>query len=285
MNIKSTNSWGYKIHNKWDGIVGMVESGEVDFSVCLNAIRLERLDVIDYAANSIWTINLIIYQFYSSSIVSSLLRHTVTLNIDSVKKLEESGFDVGVENLQFVTKAIEKHGEIDPYMKRIIDKKINPKSEYLVVKEGVQRIRKGHYAFFTDPSTSYWIIKNIFSEAEKCDLSEFAINKPEATAYLVPKKSPYKKLINYANDVLMETGLVERELRKWYGMKPKCVAGKTKTEESLVSVGIKDIASLLVFLSVGVIVSLTVLIMEIIVHQYHTEKTKTNERTVKIYIT
>lgn len=54
----------------------------------------------------IFLFSLTMYQFYSSSIVSGLLR-PVVLNIDSVQTLEESGLDVGVEDLNIVTKMIE----------------------------------------------------------------------------------------------------------------------------------------------------------------------------------
>lgn len=76
----------------------------------------------------------------------------------------------------------------------------------------------------------------------------------------------------------METGLVEREMRIWHGMKPICAVGKTATEESLVSVEIKDVASLLGLLSIGLFISFTVLVMEIIVHHYHEENTKSTEK-------
>jgi len=46
------------------------------------------------------------YQFYSSSIVSGLLRPAV-MKIDSVQKLEESGLDVGVEDFNIINKTIE----------------------------------------------------------------------------------------------------------------------------------------------------------------------------------
>lgn len=82
-------------------------------------------------------------------------------------------------------------------MQSIIDKKIKPKLGYLEAKDGVKKIKKGYYAFFTDPGISYWLINDIFTEKEKCDLSELSIGRPEATAYLVQKNSPYKKLINY----------------------------------------------------------------------------------------
>lgn len=83
-------------------------------------------------------------------------------------------------------------------MQRIIDKKIKLNSEYLLAKEGAKKIKKGFYAFFTDPGTTYWLINDIFTEREKCDLTELSINRPEAAAYLIQKNSPYKKLINHA---------------------------------------------------------------------------------------
>ncbi|XP_022164576.1 glutamate receptor ionotropic, delta-2-like [Myzus persicae] len=363
LHIETTNSWGYKMNNKWDGIVGMLISGEADFSISLNALRSERYDVVDYSAISTWkhlpcfifrhprsstastniflrpfetavwfsiicvvilsgfvyctimhyesnqifslrvlsdivllkigtlcqqgtameptklsnrlivilmfAFSLIMYQFYSSSIVSGLLRPTI-MNIDSVQKLEESGLDVGIEDFNVVTKVIEVYGEINPYLKKIIDNKIKPKSEYLLAKDGVRKIKKGHYAFFTDPATSYWLINDIFTEKEKCDLTELPLHRPETTGYLVRKKSPYRKLINYANCILRETGLMDRELRIWHAEKPKCSAGKTTTEESLVSVKINDIVSLFAFLIIGFISSFTILILEIIVHRHNT---------------
>jgi len=93
---------------------------------------------------------------------------------------------------------VKVYGEINPYLKKIIDKKIKPKSEYLLAKDGVKKIKKGHYAFFTDPATSYWLINDILTEKEKCDLTELPLHRPESTGYLVRKKSPYRKLINYA---------------------------------------------------------------------------------------
>lgn len=54
LKIETTNSWGYKVNSKWDGIVGMLMSGEADFSISLNALRSERYDVVDYSAISTW---------------------------------------------------------------------------------------------------------------------------------------------------------------------------------------------------------------------------------------
>ncbi|XP_025424044.1 glutamate receptor ionotropic, delta-2-like [Sipha flava] len=369
MYIKTTNSWGYKTNNKWDGVIGMLISGEADFSVILNAIRPERLEVVEYSAITTWEhcpsfifrqprssstsmniflrpfemnvwfaiiglmllstlvyytiiyfesnevfilktlsdifllkigtlcqqgtvmeltklsnrfivllmflFSLIVYQFYSSSIVSGLLRPTI-INIDSLRELDESGLDVGIEDYNIVTKLANMAAETNPYMKKIIDKKVKPKSEYLFAKDGVKKVKKGHYAFYTDPASSYWFVNDIFTEKEKCDLSELPITRPEVTGFLVQKNSPYRKLINIAGNLLLETGIMDRELQIWYAKKPKCVAGKTTTEESLVSVGIKDIISLYIFLLVGFIVSIITLLLEKIIHHLINIKKQTD---------
>lgn len=49
-----TTSWGYKNNNSWDGLVGMLISGEADFSICINAIRPVRLEVVDYSTVTTW---------------------------------------------------------------------------------------------------------------------------------------------------------------------------------------------------------------------------------------
>lgn len=74
---------------------------------------------------------------------------------------------------------------------------------------------------------------------------------------------------------------MDRELQIWYAKKPKCAAGKTTTEESLVSVGVKDVISLYIFLLVGFIVSFIILLLEIIVHHLINIEKTTN--TVPLY--
>ncbi|XP_050432669.1 uncharacterized protein LOC126840772 [Adelges cooleyi] len=367
MNLIHTDKWGYMVDGKWDGLVGALLSGEADFSVCLNAIRTERLDVTDYSSVSTWKhdpcfifrhprstdninifvrpferqvwfciigimiisagvyyiinrfqsddsevtlkiwsdivllkvatlcqqglvvespklsnrliillmfiFSMVIYQFYSSSIVSGLLRPT-TKNIDTVKKLEESGMDFGIENWSILKILMNVKSEKNPYLKKIVDTKINPTNEYITPKAGVEKLKKGNYAFFTDPAVSYFFINDIFTEKEKCDLSELFISRPEVTGFLIQKRSPYKKLISHSHSVLLETGLVDRELKNWHAKKPHCVKGKRITEESLVSVEFKDITSILAFLLFGVIVSLIIFTLEIIVHHLKTKNKK-----------
>lgn len=54
MNIKTTHSWGYKINDKWDGIVGMLLAKEAEFSITINGLKPERVPVVDHAAITTW---------------------------------------------------------------------------------------------------------------------------------------------------------------------------------------------------------------------------------------
>lgn len=87
---------------------------------------------------------------------------------------------------------------MNPYMKRIYKNKIKSKSKYLQLREGLKKMKNGYYVFLTDPAVTYWLIKDLFTEKEKCDLAELHLNRPEVTGFLIQKNSPYKKLINYA---------------------------------------------------------------------------------------
>lgn len=80
---------------------------------------------------------------------------------------------------------------------------------------------------------------------------------------------------------MLETGFIQREYRIWHAKKPECVSGKSITQEALVSLGIKDIVSLLIFLFVGYVVSFSVLIVEIIIFHYNTEKQEISSQITK----
>ncbi|XP_050540389.1 ionotropic receptor 75a-like [Daktulosphaira vitifoliae] len=366
MKLVTTVSWGFKINNTWDGLVGSLVNGEADFSMCIAAVRTVRMDVIDYSALSIWTFepcfiirrrqsssnsvniflrpfnvyvwisltivivlaagvyyiifhfesdtptftlktwsdiillkigalcqqgstmsptkfsnrlivllilifSMVIYQFYSSSIVSELLRPNL-VNIDSIKMLDESGLNVGVEDFNILTAVIQAHIDTNPYLNRIINTKVNPKNEYLLPMEGVKKLKKGNYAFYTDPGTSYFLINDIFTEREKCDLSELLVHVPERTGFFIQKRSPYRELIIHASNILLEVGVIKKEHQYWYAKKPRCIDRNRVTEENLVSVELKDITSIFAFLLSGLLVSFIIFTIEIITHRYEIEK-------------
>ncbi|XP_050540390.1 uncharacterized protein LOC126905038 [Daktulosphaira vitifoliae] len=196
------------------------------------------MDIIKFSNRIIvlqlFIFSMIVYQFYSSSIVSGLLR-PISMKIDTAQKLEESGLDIGIENVNIVSSVVKLFSETDPFMKKVLDRQVNLKNEYFSAEEGIKKLKIGNYAFFTDPATSYFLINDIFTEREKCDLFEFQIKNPEVTGYMIKKKSPYKKLIIYGNSLLLEIGVINREFKIWHATKPQCIDKKKVTEENFLS--------------------------------------------------
>lgn len=85
-------------------------------------------------------------------------------------------------------------------IKNIVDKKISPPNvvpKYFSTQEGLQKMKKGMFAFFTDPASSYWLINDMFNDVEKCDMMQIPAQGPEVGSFMFKKRSPYKKLISY----------------------------------------------------------------------------------------
>jgi hypothetical protein len=62
---------------------------------------------------------------------------------------------------------------------------------------------------------------------------------------------------------LKETGMVDREYKRWFSQKPKCDANS----QGFVSVRIKDFYPTLVVLSIGIICSAVLFILEFVYHK------------------
>ena len=62
---------------------------------------------------------------------------------------------------------------------------------------------------------------------------------------------------------LKEAGMVDREYKRWFSQRPKCDA----KSQGFVSVRLKDFYPTLVVLSVGIICSATIFILELIHHK------------------
>jgi hypothetical protein len=54
MNITRVSSWGYPIGNtsRYDGVVGLLQQGEIQIAIVGLLFRTARLDIIDYAGET-----------------------------------------------------------------------------------------------------------------------------------------------------------------------------------------------------------------------------------------
>ncbi|CAG9829190.1 unnamed protein product [Diabrotica balteata] len=113
---------------------------------------------------------LFLYTAYTANIVA-LLQSTSDV-IKNSEDLVNSGIGLGMRNISFVLRLLAT--STDPITKSVYQKvsETGRRSNILELEEGMDRVRKEFFAFQTDPSVAYGIVKKTFQESEKCDLRQ-----------------------------------------------------------------------------------------------------------------
>ena len=116
--------------------------------------------------------SLLVYQYYSSFIVSSLLTDSPK-TIKSLDQLIDSDLKVGLENISYAIDFFVNTN--DSLSKKLYEKKISKNSNFMSVDEGLKLLKKGGFAFSVDTSYAYLLMKDILSDQENCELQEIKI--------------------------------------------------------------------------------------------------------------
>ncbi|THK33133.1 ionotropic receptor 75a [Diachasma alloeum] len=170
----------------------------------------------------IW--GLMLYQFYSASIVGSLLSGSSNW-ITTLQDLVDSDLEVGIEDMAynhdfFATTTDPVAQEL--YNKKVAISKKRKTEPYFSAEEGIKLIQKGGFAFQVDVATAYKFIEETFNVDEICDLVEIQLFPPKHTATGTAKHSPFKKMITYGLRKVMERGTPRRLLNIWMHRRPQC---------------------------------------------------------------
>ncbi|XP_046753140.1 uncharacterized protein LOC124416256 [Diprion similis] len=196
----------------------------------------------------IW--GLLLYQFYSASIVGSLLaQHPRYIN--TLKDLLDSDLRVGIEDIAYNYDFFAT--TTDPVALRLYKKKVAParnrkQPAYYSPREGLRRVQKGGFAFHVDVATAYKIITDTFAEDEICDLVEIQLFPPKHTATVTSKHSPFKKMVTYGMRKIIERGMAERLRHVWHYRKPICPESHSAIP---VPVSLEEFSPALFLLSMG----------------------------------
>lgn len=158
----------------------------------------------------------LVYNFYTSSIVSSLLVD-VPSPFQNVLEFAKSDLELGLESLGYFSTFINVKNSVSVYYFVVIKhnfvlKHLNDSDiQYLYRKkiysssnrkgsniygqeEGIEKVRQGGFAYQTEASTAYSIVKKTFSPIEICELEELGIIMPFMLSVMTKKNSEYRKL-------------------------------------------------------------------------------------------
>ncbi|XP_021928480.1 probable glutamate receptor isoform X2 [Zootermopsis nevadensis] len=211
----------------------------------------------------LFTTVIFLYTAYSACIVALLQSSTDAIR--TLKDLLNSGLTLGVEDVVY-----NRHyfpAASDP-IRRAIYNKVGA-DRFMSLEEGVEKLRKGLFAFHMELGPGYELISDTFLDEEKCGLQtiNFLIEIVEPWVG-VSKTTPLTEILSVAYRKVKEFGLQHRENSRFYQTKPKCV-----TRGSMfVSVGLVDCYAALLMLACGLLFSGAVLLMEFLTMTLHSYK-------------
>ncbi|KAF5303151.1 hypothetical protein FQR65_LT08314 [Abscondita terminalis] len=203
-----------------------------------------------------------IYTAYSANIVALL--QSSSNSIQTLNDLLHSRITIGVDDTVFNRFYFPNAKE--PVRKAIYEQKVAPpkqKPNYFSIKEGVQLLRNGVFAFHMETGVGYKFVLETFEEHEKCGLKEIQFLEVTDPALAIQKNSPYNEFIKIGLMQIRETGLQSREVSSLYTKKPVC----SNRASSFISVSLVDCYLIAAVASVGITLAFIILLFEIAFHR------------------
>ncbi|XP_058123005.1 ionotropic receptor 75a-like [Anopheles ziemanni] len=174
-----------------------------------------------------FTVLMFLYASYSANIVALL--QSPSTRIQSLDDLLASRLKFGVHdtvfNRHYFTHATERT------RRALYEQKIRVpggRDAFIPLEEGVDRIRRGLYAFHVEQGVGYKVISETYQEDEKCGLQEIQYLQVIDPYYAIQKNSSYKEMVKIGLFRLNEHGIQYRENAKLYTKKPTCSGGGGK---------------------------------------------------------
>nr|WPO56529.1 ionotropic receptor [Leucinodes orbonalis] len=261
------------ITSKWEATMSMhqfqLDGSWADVIILVIGAVLQQGCTLEprYAAGRSVTLLLflaltILYAAYSANIV--VLLRAPSSSVRTLPDLLNSPLKLGASDFEYNRYFFKKLN--DPIRKAIYDKKIAPKGKkpnFYSMKEGVERIRRGLFAFHMESNPGYRLIQETYLEGEKCDLVEIDyINEIDPW---VPgqKRSPFKDLFKINFMKIRESGVQWCLHRRLHVPRPRC-SGSVATFSS---VGFTDMLPAMLATLYGVMLAPAVLLLEIVYHR------------------
>ncbi|ALC43861.1 Ir75a, partial [Drosophila busckii] len=210
---------------------------------------------------ALFLISFIMYNYYTSVVVSSLLSSPVKSNIKTVQQLAESSLTVGLEPLSF-TKSYLNYSlrpEIHYFSKRKIETQSKNPQLWLPAEQGLLRVRDNPgYVFVFESSSGYAYVEQYYTQQQICDLNEILF-RPELLLYThLHRNSSYKEMVRLKLLRVLETGVYRKHRSQWARMKLHCYS-----QNFVITVGMEYVAPLFFMLLCSYVCVLLLLLLEL----------------------
>lgn len=212
--------------------------------------------------------SLLIYQFYSSFIVSSLLTDSPK-TINTIRQLIDSDLKVGMEDIIYNRDFFQTTKS--QLAMELYKKKIEKDENFLGILEGLKLTKQGGFAFQVDTSYAYRLIRETFTDEEICELNEILLFPVRPLSSAVAKDSPFREFFVIALQRMIESGVVDYWSHRWSGKKLR----GSKSDSDIKAVSMGQASTVFILLAVAIVASFMILAVEILhFKHYHANEIK-----------
>uniref|UniRef100_A0A1B0A6Q5 Uncharacterized protein n=1 Tax=Glossina pallidipes TaxID=7398 RepID=A0A1B0A6Q5_GLOPL len=204
----------------------------------------------------------IMYNYYTSIVVSTLLGAPVKSDIKTIGQLADSNLEVAMEPLPYNAAYLNfsKLPEIKRFVKRKIESKSNPGSVWLPAEEGILRVRDEPGFVYIFEAFSFGLVERYYDAQEICDLNEVLFRPPADLHTHVNRNSSFTEILRWRLVRIFETGIYSKFHRHWINSRLNCYLGNN----ALIQVGLEYTAPLFAMLFCSYILVLIVILLEIL---------------------
>lgn len=204
-------------------------------------------------------LSFICFQFYSASIVSSLLTPPVR-SITSLPRLTESHIKVILEDHPSSRLVFKTSPDLD--LVDVFEKKVKGHDNLVSIEKGISMIKSGPYAFLTTVDEIADMIKANLSRYEIDQLQEISVITQDHRSLIyipLPKQGAFNELIRVGALKITEVGLKEYHMKNYITN----VTNEHSTAFQAAEVDFERTSSIFYFLMFGYLASVAVLLSEI----------------------
>ncbi|XP_051157048.1 glutamate receptor ionotropic, kainate 1-like [Leptopilina boulardi] len=198
--------------------------------------------------------SLLMYNYYSASIISSRLNEPLNKMNDSLLSLSKSEMKIASEHQIYLDYFLQgKDWETKTFYKKKW-LKIPKAKRYLLPSEGIRQVLDGKIAYHTDPIVGYPLIGKLFNNQQICELTEVHLVPPTEFCFFVSRNGSFFEISKIALLKMFEVGIRQRQVKRWTARKPLC----RKDLMSISSVTIYEVAFALILLITGIFISIMI---------------------------
>ncbi|XP_043464553.1 uncharacterized protein LOC122499990 [Leptopilina heterotoma] len=198
--------------------------------------------------------SLLMYNYYSASIISSRLNEPLNKMNDSLYSLSKSDMKLASEHQIYLEYFLQGTDWETKTFYRNKWLKIPELQRYLLPREGINLVQQGKIAYHTDPIVGYPLIGKLFDNQEICELTEVHLVPPTEFCFFVSRNGTFFEISKIALVKMFEVGIRQRQVNRWSARKPLC----RKDIMSINSVTIYEVAFALILLITGIAFSMII---------------------------